>query len=148
MQRCVLVILMAGLLAGADSSTQAETKTDQDGIQGTWQGVSAEKQGQKAPEERVKAIQMIISADRFIFKRDDQTHVARYRIDPTRNPKQIDVIPADGSGKGKTSVGIYKLEGDTLTLCTSPPGEPRPTEFASGPKSRESLIVLRREKPR
>jgi uncharacterized protein (TIGR03067 family) len=30
------------------------------------------------------------------------------------------------------SAGLYKLEGDTLTLCVNNPGEPRPSEFKAG----------------
>ena len=49
-------------------------------------------------------------------------------------PKAIDLTPGENGGplKGKRYPGIYKLEGDTLTLCLSiEAGSKRPTKFAT-----------------
>lgn len=46
-----------------------------------------------------------------------------------------------------TTLGIYELRGDTLVLCYSIPGEPRPTEFASKAGTRLQLVTLKRDGP-
>jgi len=40
--------------------------------------------------------------------------------------------------------GIYKLEGDTLTICTDEDG--RPTEFTANAGSGRQLMVLKRKR--
>jgi uncharacterized protein (TIGR03067 family) len=55
-------------------------------------------------------------------------------IDTTANPKTIDMnVTASTEGSlvvGMTSLGIYKISGNTLTLeLAESPDEPRPTEF-------------------
>jgi uncharacterized protein (TIGR03067 family) len=58
-----------------------------------------------------------------------------FRIDPAKNPKEIDLTSASDvpGAKGLTLPGIYKLDGDTLTVCrASGPEVKRPKEFKAG----------------
>jgi len=48
---------------------------------------------------------------------------------------------------GKTAVGIYDLDGDTLKWCTNEPGgTERPKEFSSEADNKHLLVTLKREK--
>jgi uncharacterized protein (TIGR03067 family) len=68
-------------------------------------------------------------------------------VHPSAHPKTIDVTFTEGPEKGKSSYGIYELEGDTYRVCIGLTGKPRPTDFASTPGSGHVLEVLKREKP-
>jgi uncharacterized protein (TIGR03067 family) len=71
-----------------------------------------------------------------------------YQIDgDTEEPKSFSLHPAKGVLKGQAFLGIYRVEGDTLTLCFSWPPLDRPTEFRSRPNSTIVLAVFRRAKP-
>ena len=81
---------------------------------------------------------------------------AGYAVFSTVGKGAVGVGGAHGSGilfekgnpVGKVSQSIYKLEGDTLTLCTPilPEVSPRPTEFKGGEPSKAWLLVLKRVK--
>jgi uncharacterized protein (TIGR03067 family) len=67
---------------------------------------------------------------------------APFRLDRSRSPGAIDIGGPDGGAR----VGVYKMEGDTLTICDAPDAVGRPSGFTGdGPLQR--LIVLRRKRP-
>lgn len=45
--------------------------------------------------------------------------------------KTVDMTAASGQFKGQTLKGIYRLEGNRLTICFAPAGKERPSDFAS-----------------
>lgn len=77
-----------------------------------------------------------------------EKNVNTIKLDPTVKPKTIDNTFPDGPQKGQLYRGIYKLEGDTLTLCVNNEnGGPRPKEFLSKPDSTIGIVVLKKQKP-
>jgi uncharacterized protein (TIGR03067 family) len=78
--------------------------------------------------------------------RDPMIYLGRmpYLLDPEMNSGAIDMKA--GSGDGKALRGIYRLNGDILTICYGRPDGARPKTFAcDGPP--ESLIGLRQVRP-
>jgi hypothetical protein len=75
---------------------------------------------------------------------------SRYAADPKASPPAFDLIRSDlppGWKLGDRAwVGIYKLDGDELTICYRQWADPRPTEFRAEKDSGRSLMVLRRAK--
>ncbi len=71
-------------------------------------------------------------------------HHVRYRLDAAKDPVAI-----DRAGKADwtdVSYGICRMENDSLTLCFTTRGKPRPTKFSTGQGAGmgEVLIVYKR----
>ena len=78
--------------------------------------------------------------------KDKERGTGSMKIDPSKSPAHIDFTYEDGPAKGTTLKGIYKIEGDTLTICYGGLGKDRPTEFASKAGSGTILVVQKRAK--
>jgi RND family efflux transporter MFP subunit len=143
---------------------------DAKAIQGTWEVVSSTlnlikklpDQEDIAPEKVFKSTKIVIAGDTFKVMGDHVITMAfEYKLNPAAKTKIIDLqTPGD---MGLISWGIYKLEGNQLTICASgiparldasQPSEDvnghrlmltsRPTEFWAEPGSGKDLLVLRR----
>ena len=118
-------------------------------LEGTWQAVSYVVNGEKASDEEMKRIKLQFDGEgQTTGLRDGQVFVsATTKIDPGKNPLAIDITYTAGDPKGKKLLGIYKVEGDLLTICRSAPDKPRPSEFVSQPGSGLTLTTFKREAP-
>jgi uncharacterized protein (TIGR03067 family) len=61
-----------------------------------------------------------------------QEYVCKVTLNPRATPRTIDFFVTQGPNEmvGKTALGIYKIENDTVTFCVSRPGDDRrPSEF-------------------
>jgi uncharacterized protein (TIGR03067 family) len=70
------------------------------------------------------------------------------KLDEKASPKACDWIHfkrPDGTD-ADPNLGIYKIEGDTFTVCNGGPNNPRPTEFKDGDNGPPNLLVLERVK--
>jgi uncharacterized protein (TIGR03067 family) len=75
-------------------------------------------------------------------------YTCKVKIDPKAKPHAtVDFLINEGpeDAKGKTSQCIYKMAGETLTLCVSLPGKDRPKEFESA-EGEAFLFKLKKDK--
>jgi uncharacterized protein (TIGR03067 family) len=75
-------------------------------------------------------------------------YTCKVKVDAKAKPHAtVDLVIDEGpeDAKGKTSQCIYKLDGDTLTICVSLPGKDRPKEFESA-EGEAHLFKLKKEK--
>jgi uncharacterized protein (TIGR03067 family) len=66
-----------------------------------------------------------------------------FRVDNAKSPAQIDFVILDGEHQGRTRVGIYAVQDNTLQLCVAELDAPRPTAFSTTPKT--ALLTLTRK---
>jgi RNA polymerase sigma-70 factor (ECF subfamily) len=129
-------------LADKPAAPGKEEAKDEEKILGTWALVSFEEGGQKAPEAWIQEAKVTFAADgKMTVKQGEKEQEFTYKLDPATDPKGF----SGTNDKGRTVLGIYKLDGDTLTVCADRGGD-RPTEFASKEGTTVVLEVLKREK--
>jgi uncharacterized protein (TIGR03067 family) len=144
--RVVLGLLAAGLCTAGTVDDDA-VKNELKRHQGTWVAKSSTFDGQKAPEDVVRSIKRIVTEDQVVWERDRKRFAGtKVVLDPSAEPKKIDVIPDGGRKRGEHILGIYKLDRDTLTICMAAAGQPRPTEFKAEKGSGWTLQTFTREK--
>lgn len=133
--------VVAGLLLAADSPKDDAAKKDLEKLQGAWKLV-ARAEG----EDNDTGARMVIKANKYTFTNGDQSEEGTFKLDPGAKPAAIDLKIESGNDKSKAQVGIYKVEGDTWTVCLGLPGETeRPKEFAAKEGS-SLLFVFKRDK--
>jgi RNA polymerase sigma factor (sigma-70 family) len=130
--------------ADKPAAAKEDAVKDQQKILGTWAYVSVEVKGEKRPEEEVKEAKLIFAPEgKFTAMSKGKEMGGTYKLDPAKKPKEITTTNDDG----KTHLGIYELDGDTLTICMhQEDGADRPTEFATKADTKVVLVVLKREK--
>jgi uncharacterized protein (TIGR03067 family) len=140
MKKKVLLVLAVGLLLGA------EGKDDQKKLQGKWILTSAVINGNEVPKDQVKG-ELVFKGDKYSYTSGDgQKGEGTFKIDPSKKPRTMDAVPADGPVKGQTVEEIYEVDGDTLKLCLVAPGGKRPTDFKAEAGSGRMLFTYKRAK--
>jgi RNA polymerase sigma factor (sigma-70 family) len=124
------------------AGNEAKEESDQKKLQGTWQAVSGEENGQPLTDDFVKNYKATFAGNRVKLTAIDDSGTGTIKLDPKQNPKTIDIHIKEN----EEAIGIYEVTGDTLKLCMveAKPGNERPTEFVG--KGQQILIVFKRTK--
>lgn len=69
---------------------------------------------------------------------------AKFQIVATSYPQAIDFEITQGVDAGKKRLGIFKIDGDQLTLCLAVPGQKRPTDFTVTAGNQHSISLWKR----
>jgi uncharacterized protein (TIGR03067 family) len=151
MQALVMVAASLGGVVDRPVPKKDAPKEEQKKLEGEWRAVILETRGRQLSEEsvRLRDVRLVIQGDEYkLSMRGRIPKTMHFKVDPTSNPKTIDLVINDGFGKPQTTYyGIYVLEGDTLKICQSRPAGKRPTEFSTKGTERHVIYVFKRVKP-
>jgi len=143
--RVLLVVVAGWLLTAADRADFINK--DLVRMQGEWSMVSGETEGQPLPADYVKSAKRLTKDDEVTVTINGSVFLkAKFTLDATKKPKTIDYVVSEGGLRGKTQLGIYEFDGDTLKSCIAEPGKDRPTGFSTKPGSGRVLGVWKKEK--
>jgi uncharacterized protein (TIGR03067 family) len=118
---------------------EAPAMNDFDRIQGTWTLISGERHGEKFTDEATKKVKLSFVGNALKTQKGDDLTEGTFTLHPKMNPKGID-LDMDGN----VGLGIYKLEGETLTILHGEIDEPRPADFDAVKSGNLTMLVLRK----
>lgn len=135
------VVVPTALRAAEDPAPEGDLAK----LQGQWKtNVGPDKDIPVVVEIKGKAVTVLLTNNQG----EKVELKGEVKLDEKASPKTCDWINfkrQDGSD-AEPNLGIYKIDGDTLTVCNGGPNNPRPTEFKDGDNGPPNLLVLERVK--
>ena len=139
------LLIVSALALGAPAAKDPPKK-DPATIVGEWVGEKAEAAGAPLPVPAGGMTMEVKPDGKLVMKEGSKApEEVGYTADPKKDPHEIDLTPPAAGGKVMTMVGIYKVEGETLTLCLAAVGG-RPTKFESTAGQATILMTFKRAK--
>jgi uncharacterized protein (TIGR03067 family) len=132
----LIVWTAGGAILGA-TSAGALTRTWRTGqarrkLRGTWRLVEVD--GVAVADGAGQARQLVLTDTAYRERVGDGGEVRGVCwTDPLAEPAAISLTPKAGPDAGNPRQGIYRLDGETLTVCIALPGQPRPTALVARP---------------
>jgi uncharacterized protein (TIGR03067 family) len=126
MRRVLFALSVVAAVGAAQPPKDDPAKADLAKLQGEWTVKSITVAEMPLPGELPG--KLVIEGEKF----GDLSSNLTIALDPTKSPKEIDLVRAPS---GQKWMGLYKLDGDTLTLCLAMiekgklADQKRPTDF-------------------
>jgi uncharacterized protein (TIGR03067 family) len=140
--------ILAGLALVISAPALKEPPKKPHDLTGEWVMESTTIAGTTRPSTGLELVYEFTKEDKWLIRRADKELPAAnrgYKADPKAETPTIDLM-TDITRPEMTRHGIYKVEGDTLTICVATTKQPRPTKFESTAGDRNMVYVLKRKK--
>jgi len=145
----IQLLTIVSILLLASPPKEDRVKKEMDQLQGGWKSEVTVVDGAKRWTSLQFDGDAVTWQNHIAQGRFNKASVVKftYKLDLSEKPPKIDLTWAEFANKGKVDLGIYRLEGDKLTLCTSQIGKERPQAFEAKEGSGHTLLHLERAKP-
>lgn len=125
-----LLMMMTVLTVLSFPVSAEEEKKNTGKLEGTWVATLWKRGPGEVGKDKV-ATELVITKDAYEFPKGINRISAKGKLKVDAQKNEIEFTPTDGPAKGRTLLGIYKVEGDKLTICFTGVGGKRPTELKS-----------------
>lgn len=133
-----------GVIHVLDTVLIPESKLDKAALVGTWEYVSAVKNGEEKSAEDLKGQFVKITQDKWTLD-GEAKFVMDYEVNTSDSPNTVKFTITDSPfGAGMSAAGVIKLEGKELVVCYAPMGE-APSEFDASEGSGNFLFRLKKK---
>jgi len=135
------------ILVTFERDAEDALKRDRRRLEGIWQVVGVEVDGNKAGDDDAKKLKIIFGADGTwsLNSEDREVSQGTSLIAPLKKPSTIDFTVTLGNDVGKQFPGIYEVDEDSLKICAATTGIDHPADFTSPAGKQWILIQLKRE---
>ena len=118
-------------------------------LEGTYEVISATRGGK--PDEKAKDVESFIFKDDTIvikMKEGKKDMTAKFTLDPSKKPAELDLSPENGGGGKETLKAIYEMKetdkGLELSLAFAHEGD-RPKDFKGEAENEVSVKLFRKK---
>jgi uncharacterized protein (TIGR03067 family) len=132
MNKVMACVIVCGISAAASAVGDDKKDTKPIDLNGTWKLIASTVDGKKVPADEIEKLKysLIFKDGKYTEASTSGTESGTYKLDASKSPATIDFTIEDGPEKGKTQLGLLKLEGDVLTVAYAKPGSmDRPKGF-------------------
>jgi len=147
----LLAVVVAVAPAAGDDPAADRTAKELARFDGNWELTASTTDGKAADLGAGTRVVLVFDGGRMAaVERGGPVGYGTIRVRGGEAPAQIDWRYGDSPAKTGVSQGIYKFDGDTLTICVSPAARaagraaPRPARFESRAGSGATLLTYRR----
>ena len=147
MTRALLTLAAVGLLVAGSALADEKNSGGKDSFEGIWKLTTVEINAQPISMEKLQEARLTVQGPKYSLVLGDTRLEMTHVLFADKQPKAMDLTVAEGPEKGQVFRAIYKIDGDTLTVCRNiKPDVDRPAEFGTKPDTGQMLVVWKRHK--